>query len=106
MLDVLILLVLSSVADPDQVGSGPFWIRACIKLHYLNFLVCVKATNTLGSSVVNIFSSYIFTDYISDEKNSRRNLNENLSMAGSESGKFQKLDPDPIKNCPDPHLLK
>jgi hypothetical protein len=40
------------------------------------------------------------------EKNSRRNLAENLFRSGSEagSGRFQKSDPDPDKKCLDPQV--
>jgi hypothetical protein len=55
-----------SVADPDPVGSGPFWsdpdpdgwdririrIRALRNDLSLTFLVCVQAINTSGISVV------------------------------------------------------
>jgi hypothetical protein len=34
------------------------------------------------------------------EKKFRKKLAENL--LGSGSGRFQKSDPDPVKNCPDP----
>jgi hypothetical protein len=54
-----------SVADPDPVGSGPFWsdpdpdrdvwnrirIRALINDPISTFLVCVKAISTLGLTV-------------------------------------------------------
>jgi hypothetical protein len=54
----------TSVADPDLVGSRPFWsdpdpddwdwiwirILALIKDPISTFLVCVKAINTLGIS--------------------------------------------------------
>jgi hypothetical protein len=60
--------VSASVADPDPVGSGPFWsvpdldfwdriqirfrilILALIKDSISAFLMCVKALNTLGTS--------------------------------------------------------
>jgi hypothetical protein len=55
-----------SVADPDPVGSGPYWsdpdpdvwdriwfrIRALRNDLTLTFLVCVQAINTSGISVV------------------------------------------------------
>jgi hypothetical protein len=41
--------------------------------------------------------------HISDTKNYIRNLAENLiRSSGSGFGRFQKSDPDPVKNCPDP----
>jgi hypothetical protein len=38
------------------------------------------------------------------QKNSRRNLDETLFLSGtgSGSGRFQKSNPDPVKNRPDP----
>jgi hypothetical protein len=56
---------MGSVADPDPVGSGPFWsdpdpdiwdririrILALINDPISTFLVCVKAINTLGLPV-------------------------------------------------------
>jgi hypothetical protein len=55
-------LMKDSVADPDPVGSRPFWsdpgiwdrirILALINDPILTFLVCVKAINTLGITVV------------------------------------------------------
>jgi hypothetical protein len=55
--------VIFSVADPDPVGSGPFWsdpdvwdriILALINDHISTFLVpvCLKAKDTSGISVV------------------------------------------------------
>jgi hypothetical protein len=46
-----------------------------------------------------------FLEHISANKISRRNLAENSLnsfRSGSRSGRFQKSDPDPVKNRPDP----
>jgi hypothetical protein len=68
MVQGVVLLVPTSVADPDPVGSGPFWsdpdpdvwerirnriqILALISDSISTFLVCVKAINTKGIYVV------------------------------------------------------
>jgi hypothetical protein len=65
--------ITNSVADPDPVGSGPFWldpdldvwdriqnrirILALINDHISTFLVCLKAKDTSGISVVLLFGS-------------------------------------------------
>jgi hypothetical protein len=57
-------ILFSSVADPDPVGSGPFWsdpgpgvwdriqILALINYHISTFLVCLRAIYNSGNSVV------------------------------------------------------
>jgi hypothetical protein len=61
----------ASVADPDPVGSGPFWsdpdpdvwdrfrirILALINDPTSTLFVCVKSKNTLGISVAQPFRS-------------------------------------------------
>jgi hypothetical protein len=46
----------------------------------------------------------LFKAYFRKKKISRRNLDEILLRSGSISGsrRFQKLDPNPVKNHPDP----
>jgi hypothetical protein len=46
-------------------------------------------------------------ELFSKKKIYKRNLAEKLfwSESSNKSGCFQKLDTDPVKNCPDPHRL-
>jgi hypothetical protein len=102
-----------SVADPDPVGSGPFWSDPDTDLNKwlcINFFgVCKRhkyRTGTKGIYVVWLFGSWTyFLQHFSSKKIFWRKLAENLlgagSGTGSGSGRFWKSDPDQVKNRPD-----
>jgi hypothetical protein len=100
--------------DPDPVPD-PVLDPGLNKWLCINFLVCLKAINTSGIYVFKLFDPWrYFLEQIFIKKIFRKNLAENLlgsgsgsgtgtgSGTGSGSGRFQKSDPDPVKNRPDP----
>jgi hypothetical protein len=77
------------------------WINDTVS----TFLVCVKAMNTEGIYVDQLFGPWrYFLEHIFIKKNVRKKLAENLlgSGSGTGSGRFRKSDPDPVKNRPGP----
>jgi hypothetical protein len=101
-----------SVADSDPPeGSGPFWSEGpdtnpdpgLNKLPYINlFGVCESHKYFRNLCFFTFWFMNIIFKNITAKKMSRRNLVENLVRSGSGSKRFQKSDPDPIKNRPDP----
>jgi hypothetical protein len=86
-------------SDPDLFGRFRIRILTLIKHPISTFLVCVKATMLFKY----LFGSLIyFLEHIFGKKTSRINLAENLFRSWSGSGRFEKLDPDPVRYRPDP----
>jgi hypothetical protein len=69
----------------------------------LTFLVCVKAINTVLLESLFNFLDHDFLEHIFIKKIARKKLAKNLCRSGhgsgTRSGRFQKSDLDPVKNC-------
>jgi hypothetical protein len=94
------------------VGSGrlgPDPDPSLKKLPYLNFFSMCKSQKYFRNLCLTfwIMNIQYFLEHIFIKKNSQKKLAQNLCRSGPGSGRFQKSDPDPVKNCPDPqHCLQ
>jgi hypothetical protein len=89
---------LFSVADPDPVRSGSGRMGPdpdpSLDKSYLSVIGMCKSHK--------YFQNLCFLTFWFIKKVSRRKLAENLFGSGYGSGRFQKSDPDPVKNLSDP----
>jgi hypothetical protein len=76
-------------------------ILAIINDPISTFLVCLRAINTSGNTVINFL---VHENTFLEHFLSKTLLLENLlrSGSGSGSGRFQKSDPDPVEKRHDP----
>jgi hypothetical protein len=89
---ILMLITRTSGADPDPDVWDRIRILASINDPILTILVCVKAINTSGITILKLFGSgRYFLEHIFIRNISGKKLVKNLFRPGSESGSAKLL---------------